>query len=488
MADEPSLPRLPDAAPPSLLNKPRKRLRNDLLPGKASPLSFDSSDPAVFSSDDDPGLDNYVEGRRKKRYIGSWYQQHPASSDSTLGDDAAAPRRPKRTFARQVDSGVFLGSDGTDGEDMAEALSVPARAKLPQLEKRPVATVSQAELTAREVVRRCIEQGHESLDFWSLGLEELSDETIAPLATFSCIPVVTRDVAFEQREPELKIYLATNRLRQMPAALFDLTHLTILSLRGNKLAELPPAIAKLRSLKELNVSQNRLTSLPAELLDLLGPQGSLHTLAVRPNPLYEPEQPFEPETVGTGDFWEVDDAARNLHFATRLLGQSPLQLCDSRGEVVSEFRLPSGVAPQKVAVVEPPDAAPEEPDSTSRPCAARPSCVPSLVEASLRSCYSSSLLSELPRYMPDDLPHLQRLLERASRQKQMGGLNCSRCRRLLVVPTMTWVEWREVRKIERADEAGQGEMTARPSRSLSQDETAVPFLHRACSWKCGPSP
>ncbi|KAM4063841.1 leucine rich repeat domain-containing protein [Hirsutella rhossiliensis] len=419
MAEEPSLPRLPavswDEPSQRFSNNPRKR---NLPSAKASSPSLNSSDPAVFSSDDDPGLDNYVEGRKKKRYIGSWFQQQPASSDSAFGDAMPAPKPAKRRLARQVDSGVFLGSDGTDNEDMMEALNVPVRARLPQLDKRPAPQVSPAELAARETVRRCLEQGLETIDFWYLGLEELSDETISPLANFSCIPLVTKDVAFEQKVPELKLYLAMNSLRRAPGALFDLTHLTILSLRGNKLTELPPAISKLSNLKELNISQNRLTSLPAELLDLLQPRSNLRELVMHPNPFDEPDKPiagFTREGNGPGD---------GSQFYIKYLGRSPLQVSDSRGKAVSDFKLPSGDTAQKVAV--------ERPGGVPNMSAARPSRVPSLVEASLRSCYGSSQLSELQHYMPEGLSHLRRLLGRAAQQRDMGGI----CDRTVIIESV----------------------------------------------------
>lgn len=501
MADEPSLPRLPavawDEHSQSFSNNLRKRVRNPRSRNSAS-LACNSSDPAVFSSDDDPGLDNYVEGRRKKRYVGSWFQQHPESSDSTFSEGIVVPKQSKRTLARQVDSGVFLGSDGTDGEDMMDALDIPVRSKLPQLDQRPVPRVSEVELVAREKIRVCIEQGDETIDFWSLGLEELSNETISPLSNFSCIPLVTKDVAFEQKEPELKVYLAMNRLRRIPGALFDLTHLTILSLRGNKLTELPPAISKLCNLKQLNVSQNRLRYLPAELLNLLGHDGNLRDLVLHPNPFYAPDKPFEHNR----DSHKVvaDDTLPEPHFFTRHLGRSPLQLSDSKGDILSHFKLPSNsvpstLMPQTIAVDTSGDDQGEPPapsmsshvGSSLRSAPPRPSPVPSLVEASLRGCYSSAQLPELQYYMPDGLPHLRQLLDRAARQREMGGLACWRCKRLLIVPTVEWVEWRELSTLTRRweDTSMVRTMEFRPL-SLAQDEMAVPFLYRACSWNCRP--
>ncbi|POR33705.1 Uncharacterized protein TPAR_06105 [Tolypocladium paradoxum] len=490
MADEPSLPRLPavawDEHSQCFSNNHRKRVRNP-RPRNSPSLACNSSDPAVFSSDDDPGLDNYVEGRRKKRYVGSWFQQQPTSSDSTFSESIIVPKQSKRTLARQVDSGVFLGSDGTEGEDVMDALDIPVRCKLPQLDKRPACRVSEAELAAREKIRVCIEQGDETVDFWSMGLEELSNETVGPLSNLSCIPLVTKDVAFEQKEPELKVYLAMNRLRRIPGALFDLTHLTILSLRGNKLTELPPAISKLCNLKQLNVSQNRLSCLPAELHQLLRRGGNLRDLVLHPNPFYAPDKPFEHDRNSHRIVYDVIGGA---HFFTLQLGRSPLQLSDSRGDVLSRFKLPSTSMPQKIAVDESGDAQCEPPASSisshvaSSLCSAppRPSPVPSLVEASLRSCYSSAQLPELQYYMPDGLPHLRRLLDRAARQREMGGITCSRCKRLVIVPTVEWVEWYELGTLTRR----QGPLLEVRPLSLAEDEMAVPFLHRACSWRCRP--
>lgn len=469
MAEEPSLPRLPavswDETSQSFSNNPRKRVRHPRSGGLCN-----SSDPAVFSSDDDPGLDNYVEGRKKKRYVGSWFQQQPTSADSTFSENMTLPN-PKRKLARQFDSGVYLGSDSTEGDDVAaEVLEMPVRSKLPQLEQRTKAlapVVSKAELLAREKIQSCLELGDETIDLWSMGLEEISNEAFSPLENFSCIPMVAKDVAFEQKDPELKIYMAMNRLRLIPGTLFDLQHLTILSLRGNKLTEIPPAIAKLSNLSQLNVSQNRLRSLPAELLDLLSK--SLGTLVLHPNPFFEPQSPFD---LGVEGPHEEGDQS----LVTRQLGRSPLQIMDSMGRVLSEFKLPSYEQSNRLDVI-PADGT----DSSTERQLARPSRVPSLVEVALRSCYSTSQLAELQYYIPEGLSHLCDLLERATKQKDMGGITCSHCRKMIIVPALEWVEWHEIS----TKEVNGGTVSVRPL-ILSDGERAVPFLHRACSWKCGP--
>ncbi|UKZ72005.1 uncharacterized protein TrAtP1_012942 [Trichoderma atroviride] len=237
MSDEPSLPQLPavswDEQYQSFSFNPRKRGRNNYQTGYSSPLLFNSSDPAVFSSDDDPGLDNYVEGRPKKRYVGTWFQQHPA----TDGNAPNTLQQTRRTLTRDYDSGVFLGSDVTTDADCGsdlDCLKIPSRPRL-----QPI-RLSYAEMAARRKIEDCIDRGVESVDLWSMGLEELSDGTIERLGQVANIPDVAKDVAFVPREPELKLFLALNRLSRLPGSLFDLTHLVVLSLRGNQLTELPP--------------------------------------------------------------------------------------------------------------------------------------------------------------------------------------------------------------------------------------------------------
>ncbi|KAF7549778.1 hypothetical protein G7Z17_g6174 [Cylindrodendrum hubeiense] len=502
MSEEPSLPHMPapvswDEQSQSFSNNPRKRVRQQ-GPNHAPPLKYNSSDPAIFSSDDDPALDNYVEGRRKKRYVGSWFQQHPTSSDSTFGESIQVPKQ-RRQWARQVDSGVYLGSDGNESDDMMDHLEISTKPRLPQLERAAVRRISKAEQTARDKVRACLEQGEETIDFWSMGLEEVSNDTISPLSQFSCIPLVTKDVAFEQKDPELKIYFAMNRLTRVPGAIFDITYLTILSLRGNKLRELPPAIAKLRNLKELNVSQNKLRHLPIELLELLKANSRLHTLVLHPNPFWQPEYDLQTEDLGEGSAqssntvlyqYEDTEDLSIPHLVNRSLGRSPTQLSNTIGRVFSDFRLPSGpaslVLPVESAAEGNPPQTPSKGMAELRRSQSGGSAVPSLLEAALRACYRSDQLPDMGYYIPDGLSHLRELLERAIRQKEAGGLKCSRCSKLIVVPTVEWVEWQEIRTCERVAHDGPVQVRVAPL-SMAEGETAVPFIHRGCSWRCGPT-
>ena len=166
MADELSLPRLAwnPVAKSISNNRPRKRVRLS-----SPPIS---SDPALFSSDDDPSSENYTQGRRKQKYRGPWYSQQPASDhDSQESQESQVhqdPKRGKRSFERQFDSGVWLGSDGTDSDEMIESFqSINETWKLPVRSSRSTQTKDEPpspEQLARAQVELCLEEGNESID------------------------------------------------------------------------------------------------------------------------------------------------------------------------------------------------------------------------------------------------------------------------------------------------------------------------------------
>lgn len=193
MADEPTLPSLPKVSWDShrqTFTNTRKRHRNGATP---QPLFSNSSDPAVFSSDDDPHIDNYVEGRHhKRRYIGSWFQQMPASSDSTFAEVAGPQPKPNRTFERQLDSGVWMGSDElvdpADDEEFGLGIEPPSNLKLPQPRNpRPAPTVTPEQMVVDTRISAAIEEGNPDIDLSyvtnpptteAIGDDRLYDETV----------------------------------------------------------------------------------------------------------------------------------------------------------------------------------------------------------------------------------------------------------------------------------------------------------------------
>ena len=162
MEDEPLLPALPsNSASASFLNdKPRKRARF------SPPIS---SDPPIFSSDDDPSAENYTQGRRKQKYRGPWYRQRLAPDlESQQTHGAGLQKKSKRTFERQYDSGVFLGSDGTDVDEAAEGLesinetwSLPVR---PSCATQTIEELPSLEALAQGQIELCLENGNETID------------------------------------------------------------------------------------------------------------------------------------------------------------------------------------------------------------------------------------------------------------------------------------------------------------------------------------
>ncbi|CAK7198813.1 hypothetical protein SEUCBS139899_001480 [Sporothrix eucalyptigena] len=575
MSDEPSLPRIPPSkAADAIFGPARKRVRLDLLDGSGARhlsahqlLLNNSSDPAVFSSDDDPALDNYAPPdptganpggrlRKKKRYVGAWFAQHPESTDSTFdGGEVDEPRgvghqmtlpllssppRPRpskkrRTFERQFDSGVWMGKDIAEEDDDAEdpleaamadspppgsqsstssqlSLAPPPPAPLqtdfpppPPRQRRvfqrvPSLAVNSAEEKARQIIQECIEAGDDKISLIGLGLTALSNATVEPLSGLVPIPVVTEGVAFEQKDPKLKLFLSSNNLMRLPGAIFQLEHLTVLSLRGNGLTELPSAIGQLRNLKSLNVSLNKLQSLPAELLSLIrtfGKGGRLTELLVHPNPYFSPEQKPDEEDA------EKEESGRTPRFVgdkpTRV-ARSPVHYMDSWGNTCSQFTLdPAVLGACNLIPTENLTAAPHPPNDTT----SSSSRVPTLVSLALEACYRTPQLPQLPDLLPPDAPpRLGRQLGKALVVRDTGGSTCLVCSqhhahpRPMVTPMTAWLEWWELGKPDMnltystttpAVSYSTGETAAAQRTPLAENEIELlPFMWRGCSWGCLP--
>lgn len=162
--EEPTLPSMrppseEESLPPFSLSK-RKR-------STASHLFSDSSDVPVFSSDDDPAVENYAEGRRtKRRFAGPWFGQ---GQQTVPGPSQSGSS--KRTLQRQIDSGVFMGSD-TSIDEILDHLPAPSASRLPELVQPPTqrplplqtAQSSNPEAAVRSRIQHCIDKGEEIID------------------------------------------------------------------------------------------------------------------------------------------------------------------------------------------------------------------------------------------------------------------------------------------------------------------------------------
>jgi hypothetical protein len=172
MADEPTLPILSSnlAFDPIRDDASRKRVRLD-----SDNTTQISSDPPLFSSDDDPSAENYSGLRRhqKKKFRGPWFKQ-----ELELGTSRDGVKTSKRTFQRQFDSAVWLGSDGTDVEDEsifpeaglppstpANILSLPMRQSPVRLRASQTSKEhSSPEELAQKQIELCLEVGKEDID------------------------------------------------------------------------------------------------------------------------------------------------------------------------------------------------------------------------------------------------------------------------------------------------------------------------------------
>ncbi|KAK4682257.1 hypothetical protein QC764_114750 [Podospora pseudoanserina] len=485
MADEQALPTLPKTP----FNGASKRA---WAQANAPPPSVStSSDPAVFSSDDDPALEAYESARRhKRRYVGTWYEQHAAlSSDSAMGDHSSSPfvrsspivcrplrrkagaRQQKREF-RKLDSGIFMGGpDSTDTEGDVPTPYTPKFFASPaqlKISPRSQPQLSEAEAVARERIRRCVENGTQEVDLSDLGLNSISTETIAPIADIEPIPVVVKGVSFRQADPDIKIYLYNNNLKDFPSSLVNIEPLTFLTLRNNDLTEIPTCIGKLKNLKTLNLAQNKLRYLPAEILRLMGDEGKLVMLHTASNPWWMAEKiSFEAATTNCGP---------------NPLIRTPVEFLGSDGRIYSRFRLPLfGDLAESTGSLElevedptelemPKDVSYREQDDNRllNPKGAR-----SLFEYALKTLTQlpEPELEEVNYWLEVDegYPDVREALNQAAEAHRRGGLTCSVCNRGMVVPLTRWVEFKA------------------PAATKLDRELLIPFLKVGCSWKCVPT-
>ncbi|KAI1456817.1 hypothetical protein F4805DRAFT_212879 [Annulohypoxylon moriforme] len=538
MAEEPTLPKLPAVSwdfETETFSNTRKRARTR-GESSAPPIFNNSSDPAVFSSDDDPQLENYTQGRhRKKRYIGSWFQQHLASSDSTFGESVQPAPRANRTLQRQFDSGVWMGSDiSVDTEDDTIVdIEMPTEPRLLQLRHaRPVAAISPNEAAAREKIQTAIDNGVQSIDLSSSGIESLSNATVSQLSIFDTVPIIEETSPFESRRPFLEVYLSSNPLLRAPGALFNLEHLTVLSLRSTLITELPPSIGNLRNLQTLNLSLTRLRHVPWELMDLLKYPSKLRTLNLHPNPFERPDHiepiitmgievknpSYDEFTPFVGEVLRIDHGKRvrfwldkqdgvaadpspchylkKPRWAAAILARSPVQYSNSQGVVISKFRLQgprldvpleegsSSIRSIQTEDLRSPPAMPHSARNEFTSTTSR-SRVPSLFELALQACIKSGQLRDLPSLFPPNSPQsiidvLGQVAEQSEANANPGNLPCSVCGRRVAVPMTQWIEWCLVGDLI-TDAVMRVEKPC-----IGQAQLVVPFLRRGCSWRCLP--
>ena len=168
---------------------------------KENALINDSSDPAVFSSDDHQAgsLEDYASKKRKKHHWqGTWWgeraQRLSSSSGSRQQIRTAKPARAQRQFRRNYDSGIYMGSEGTESsideeflEDFRKkeaaigeennnhgehegvggkigSLAPPQGSASSSQESRTEVHSTVYSRDAQAIIERCLEDGNETID------------------------------------------------------------------------------------------------------------------------------------------------------------------------------------------------------------------------------------------------------------------------------------------------------------------------------------
>ncbi|KAK5273831.1 hypothetical protein LTR96_000431 [Exophiala xenobiotica] len=464
--DEPDLPRLSHSAIIAAQTPPprprpsffltRKRTHAEVY--DADPFPTTSSDPALFSSDEQaPGAENYAPdvGRRKKRtYKGSWWDRHPLKQGSRK-----SARGQKREFTRNFDSGIFMGSQdescseeplssdsftledellrdqaaqqhqhqhqheqtqNTNGpnsfrlwaqethnqeynetNDHIPSDSISPRTKLGP---KPIGKRSREHSEVCAIVARCLDRGKEDVDLSSLSLTTLPDEvtSLQTLAKQDEIVPGMLDMGTDL-EPQLRVYLASNLFTQFPTPVLELRNLRVLSLRNNNLTSMPPGIRELVNLESLNIAGNQLTELPFEVLEL----ARFHKLAEvisSPNPWTDP---------GVADWGDQTADEHEMRCVRTTV------LKDLQQWLVSKVSKPS-LGGQRT-------------DSYARV-----------------SSLSETVLRQLARLDPQNKVDFQSLmppgtsemvLERLQTLQEHPGRRCGYCRRLIVMAANERLEW-----------------------------------------------
>ena len=314
---------------------------------------------------------------------------------------------------------------------------------------------------------------------------------------------MAKGVAFEQRNPSVKLYLGGNALRQFPQAIVNIEHLTVLSLRGNALTELPPALASLKHLQSLNVAQNLLRYLPGELLGLMERGSRLREVLVHPNPFFQARKGLY-YCMGDGEYEksfrpspkpDLEESWEGI--TTRVAARTPVQFSDSTRIIHSTFQLPQlsmaaeiEVELENFWVVSTPETATASETRCGRESA--PAGAPSLLELVLRSAArfpdARSVVDAMDEAVEEQFlrPGHKALLVRALELHQMGGQPCCVCGREGVLsPVTEWIEFRRLlsTKVHVTKDRSNAEEVSKP---LSHNEMWVPFMRRGCSWKCIP--
>ncbi|KAI6250813.1 hypothetical protein HI914_00273 [Erysiphe necator] len=457
-----------------------------------------SSDPIFSSEDEEPSSENYTQERRKKKLRGPWFC-HRSRPGYDLSNGCEKSPGTRRTFNRNFDSGIFMGSEFSDDDDDI-CLDSSMLSNSTRLSNNSVISsiLPPADELVYEKVQACLEKGNEIIDLSSQGLTSLPGEAIKQLSSLTRVPKDTEGI-FSVLEPALKLFLASNCLNTLPNELFNLNHLEVLSLRSNFIHELSPKISNLLNLKELNLSQNRICYLPYEILTLFSEKGSLEKLSLHPNFFYEPKFYTEEnnrhsldsesgtqlnvchdrsstfDTLGDGQ-----DKHSNDRWKLSFKAKTEIRFIDINGKLIKGPHFPT---PDCLEFPDPLPVAREN----YRPIPPSPrgkslSRAHSLLETALGTCAKSTQASYLSSQLPEDAPlYLRELLDLAVINKENGGTFCTTCQRKYIISRTEWIEWWEISRVR--------PLTSNITQNFTQNnrdelERLIPLIRRGCSWLC----
>lgn len=140
---------------------------------------------------------------------------------------------------------------------------------------RTNSTNENANLTiAKRCINHAVDESKSVIELEKLDLTFIPDE-IEDLNNLVCLDSLS-GIIFK---PEIKIYLSNNRLISINPRIFNLSNLSVLSLRNNRITNIPGKIKNCEKLTYLQLAGNKIKYLPFEVLLLK----NLEILSVRPN-------------------------------------------------------------------------------------------------------------------------------------------------------------------------------------------------------------
>jgi hypothetical protein len=469
----------------------RKRLHSDYGSLSSDPLFSEDVSELDFNGDGD-------QPKPKRLFKGPWW------------DVGRKPRQSlrksmmKKESFRNVDSGVWMGSDSSDdsifGERSKTKLPVRDEHEQQRQQRQQPARQDDLEAYAAGVVMHCLEHGKETVDLSGIGLRALTNTTLSPLHQMikhahDDLTLPPSEDLFGPLTPSIQLFLYGNLLSTLPSELFHLMNITVLSLRNNSLKEIPSSITRLSKLAELNIAGNQLESLPWELFSMLRSTDDLCKVSLRPNPFKVPRLSMHSGSPGRTN---TDDSQLNADTASSPLFKqlnerfirgrqllnggdkdaTPRKKRDSREQLIflapskiryldsdsSVVRSLTACSPNGNNTWETPVFEPQHPPTTQASTTA-----PSLFELALRSAQISYDLRDVSTTLARSTPpNVVRALEEAARGAEYGNERCSTCTREFVIARAEWLEYW---------------FHGHEYYDLSE-EKILPFKRKACSWDC----